>query len=267
MSANWYDVLGVERTASAEGIRAAWKDSIADLEPADRRFKVYNEAAGVLLDVDRRAAYDDTLEPEESDGNESRADDARESVAGPVRSGPAVATWLLIALLVAVVAAAGGAAWLHHDNDRPDSESNISAARTAAEDSVPQVLTYDYRYPDRDHDRAMRLVTGDFRTEYDAIWNDAILPNLEKTKATAVSTALGSGAVRASENGERVEVVVVLQSRTTNRNVSSSLPPLPMTVQMVERNGQWLIADLDLWEPKQAGDGDNGESGTNPKKP
>jgi Mce-associated membrane protein len=57
----WYDLLGVEPDASPEELRAAWKSGIADLEPGDRRFRTLNEAAEVLLDPDRRAAYDATL--------------------------------------------------------------------------------------------------------------------------------------------------------------------------------------------------------------
>jgi Mce-associated membrane protein len=60
----WYDLLGVERDASLEEIREAWKTGIADLEPGDRRFRTLNEAAEVLLDPGRRAAYDATLVPE-----------------------------------------------------------------------------------------------------------------------------------------------------------------------------------------------------------
>ena len=61
MSPSWYDLLGVPPTASSEEIRAAWKDAIADLDPTDRRFRVLNEAAEVLLDPERRKEYDASL--------------------------------------------------------------------------------------------------------------------------------------------------------------------------------------------------------------
>ncbi|MBS4751914.1 hypothetical protein KG112_03710 [Nocardioides sp. zg-ZUI104] len=61
MSANLYDLLDVEETASTEEIRAAWKSAIADLDPTERRFRAYSDAAGVLLDADKRAAYDAEL--------------------------------------------------------------------------------------------------------------------------------------------------------------------------------------------------------------
>ena len=58
---NWYDLLDVDHDASDTEIRAAWKAAIADLDPTDRRFRVYNQAAEVLLDPARRAAYDAEL--------------------------------------------------------------------------------------------------------------------------------------------------------------------------------------------------------------
>ena len=56
---SWYDLLGVEPDATAGEIRAAWKTAIADLDPCDRRFRMLNQAAEVLLDPRSRAAYDD----------------------------------------------------------------------------------------------------------------------------------------------------------------------------------------------------------------
>ncbi len=58
---NWYDLLDVDHDASDTEVRAAWKTAIADLDPTDRRFRVYNQAAEVLLDPARRTAYDAEL--------------------------------------------------------------------------------------------------------------------------------------------------------------------------------------------------------------
>ncbi|MEU0313975.1 DnaJ domain-containing protein [Nocardioides sp. NPDC006273] len=57
----WYDLLDVEPDAATDEIRAAWKAAIADLDPTDRRFRTLNEAAAVLLDEEKRAAYDAEL--------------------------------------------------------------------------------------------------------------------------------------------------------------------------------------------------------------
>jgi len=79
MSANWYDVLDVDPTASADEIRAAWRSAVTDLDPTDRRFRVYNQAAEVLLDPGRRASYDAELERGRSDEAKPRRNDRSET--------------------------------------------------------------------------------------------------------------------------------------------------------------------------------------------
>jgi Mce-associated membrane protein len=79
VSVSLYDLLDVGHDASAEEIRASWKASIADLDPSDRRFRAYNQAAEVLLDPDRRAAYDAELEADD--------DAAPEPAPAPVTTG------------------------------------------------------------------------------------------------------------------------------------------------------------------------------------
>lgn len=59
----WYDVLGVSRGASPEEIKAAWRHATDTFEPGSgsAQFRMFNEAADVLLDRERRAAYDAEL--------------------------------------------------------------------------------------------------------------------------------------------------------------------------------------------------------------
>ena len=60
----WYDVLGVSRDATPEEIKAAWRTSTDRFEPGSGsgQFRMFNEAADVLLDPASRAAYDATLD-------------------------------------------------------------------------------------------------------------------------------------------------------------------------------------------------------------
>ena len=73
MSVSLYDLLDVDEDATPAQIRTAWKAAIADLDPTDRKFRAFNDAAGVLLDADKRAAYDAELAAE-------RVDEAEEPV-------------------------------------------------------------------------------------------------------------------------------------------------------------------------------------------
>ena len=61
MNPSLYDLLNVDESASTDEIRAAWKAAIADLDPTDRRFRAYNQAAETLLDPKRRRDYDAEL--------------------------------------------------------------------------------------------------------------------------------------------------------------------------------------------------------------
>ena len=60
-----YDILGVSPDASREEIRAAWREAADRFEPGQgggtRQFRLFNEAAEVLLDPERRKAYDAQL--------------------------------------------------------------------------------------------------------------------------------------------------------------------------------------------------------------
>ncbi len=62
----WYDVLGVSRDASPVEIKAAWRNATDKFEPGSGsgQFRMFNEAADVLLDPDRRAVYDASLDAE-----------------------------------------------------------------------------------------------------------------------------------------------------------------------------------------------------------
>jgi Mce-associated membrane protein len=66
MNPTLYDVLGIARDASREEIRTAWRDAAERFEPGEggstKQFRLFNEAAEVLLDPERRKAYDAQLE-------------------------------------------------------------------------------------------------------------------------------------------------------------------------------------------------------------
>ncbi len=83
MTPSWYDVLGVEPDAEVAVIREAWKAGVADLEPGDRRFRLHNKAAEVLLDPERRAAHDLELEADQDPEPEEEL-----VVDAPVMTGP-----------------------------------------------------------------------------------------------------------------------------------------------------------------------------------
>ncbi|MGN6129973.1 MAG: J domain-containing protein, partial [Nocardioidaceae bacterium] len=69
MNPTLYDILGVRPDASADEIKRAWRDAAERFEPGSgssgAQFRLFNEAAEVLLDPQRRREYDDRLAGED----------------------------------------------------------------------------------------------------------------------------------------------------------------------------------------------------------
>ena len=88
----WYDVLGVSRDATPDEIKAAWRNATDKFEPGSGsgQFRMFNEAADVLLDPDRRAAYDESLGAEPTPVSPGTGDVApeREPDAEPMEEPP-----------------------------------------------------------------------------------------------------------------------------------------------------------------------------------
>ena len=285
MSASWYDVLGVDETATPEEIRTAWKDSIAELSPGDRKFRVCNEAAEVLLDPDRRAAYDAEIgvapaaadAPTEhdydvdddaaavtdgTDVTDDKTDDAAvETTPKAARSLPTVPGWLLIALTVAVLAVASVAGYLQFVGaDDEKVETAVDEATSAARTTVPLVLSYDYKNAEAGRDRALKVLTGDLKADYAELWKKALIANVVKAEAFARSEVVNAGVACVSDDGHRVGVLVVVDATTGNVKQSNDLT-ISFTATMEEVDGQWLVANLDGWDPS-ALTGDEGGSGS-----
>jgi len=249
VSPSWYDLLGVSPTASSDEIRAAWKAAIADLDPTDRRFRVLNEAAEVLLDPERRAAYDRELAPEpagepaasaaESEAPE-RAQDRRES---RTPTGRGVPGWVLVAVGILTAAMVVAAAWLYNQPSDAAVREGTAEAQAAAERAVVTILAYDYRTMEEDQAAAGALMTADYRKKYDQLF--AVLKeNAPEIKpVVTVEPVVASGIVRSGE--DRVQVLVFVNRPTTN--VQYKEPRIfrdQATLTMEKVGDDWLVDNL-----------------------
>lgn len=248
MTPTWYDLLGVERTATTDEVRAAWKAAIADLEPGDRRFRALNEAAETLLDPERRAAYDATLEPEptpeptpepDPEGELTRAADAEPA---PARGGT-VPGWLLAGLAVLVVLLAVATGYLLTQPSDDDIADGASQAQGAAERAATVVLAYDYRTLDQDQQEAGALMTSSYRTKYDDLFTQ-IAANAPDLKVVVTADVVASGLVRVG--ADRVQVLVFVNRPTTRADDAEPVVYRDQVVMtMVESDGTWLVDDMD----------------------
>lgn len=176
-SPTWYDLLDVEPDAATDEIRAAWKAAIADLDPTDRRFRTLNEAAAVLLDEEKRAAYDAELAAREEaaavdedavDEDAEIADETAFVEAGAIadvhdapepdadgtdadvkestgRTLPVLPTWGLIAAGVLALAAVVAAGVIFFGQEKVVTVSNNNVTTSTVEGAVGKEISRNHK--------------------------------------------------------------------------------------------------------------------------
>lgn len=261
MSPSWYDLLDVAPDAAEPEIKAAWKASIADLDPTDRRFRVFNQAAETLLDPVKRAAYDDELaaaaveddEPDDVVGphleDAASADvtrthdepDAADDVVVPARR--TVPAWLLAVVAVLTALVLGTCAYVYVEKPSDTSiEDSTRTAQSAAERAIGPILSYDALHLDEDQQAAHSYMTASYRKDYDQLF-ELIKQNAPDTKTIVKADVVRAGIVRSG--ADRVEVLLFVNRPTTNKQTTQPVVYKDqVTVTMQKVDGDWLVDDL-----------------------
>lgn len=286
MTPTWYDILGVEPDATPEQIKAAWRDSTDKFEPGTggSRFRMFNDAADVLLDPDKRRAYDAELAngtapvveaaPAPSpvvppppppvdlpDEPAQLAPDVPAPEAGPRTR---VATWFTSTLGLAILAvlATGSvvlAVVLGMDlDDRVDDATSSAgsfdladgtAASSVAERAVAAVLAYDYRNMDAGRDRALAFLTPAYQKTYEKIF-DGLIAGTDQApggaiESKAVVTAEVLGTSVVDADDDQVRVLVFVNQQPVRNGKQQPLLANRVVASMVLRDGTWLLDGLD----------------------
>jgi Mce-associated membrane protein len=275
---SWYDVLGVEETASTDEIRAAWEESIAGLAPSDRRFKQRTRAAEVLLDPDRRAAHDAELaaqddvdddvedldaaeqpvepvdEPapsgvaldkdrdEDADDTDGDTDEDVEAVEAPVRrrrvGWPVAVAASVVAVVLLVATVLSLVLSAGSDDERLPDERQIDSARRAAETAVGPLLSFDFRDLETSRADAVSYLTPEYTEQYERFFDETVAPNAERTKTVVTAEVLASAVVR---TGEDLVDVLVFVDRPTRNASGDSVSNDQATLRMRDTDGRWLV--------------------------
>lgn len=260
----YYDVLGVSPDATSAEIKQAWREAADRFEPGTSggsHFALFNKAAEVLLDPDRRAAYDaetgavaesspvDDTSPEEGEHEETQEWEPTTVAAGVGR--PSRMLWGLVALCaLALVVAVGVGTWAWAAYDRTsDYEAALEQAPAAAESAAKAVLSYDHESLPADRDAAAKFLAPDYRTEYVKTFDDTVLENAADIEAKVESRVLASAAMTApasEKNPDEVSVLVFVDQTTTSTATSGEPRTALNRVQMDMRriDGSWLVADI-----------------------
>jgi Mce-associated membrane protein len=253
-SPSWYDLLGVAPDAPADEIRAAWRAAIADLDPTDRRFGPLNRAAEVLLDAERRAAYDAELAPavpeprieqEREQESAAAAEGVEESHPTPDRERRLVPGWLLVGVAVVTLLVGGAAAVVAATVPSDKSVDQASgAARAAAERAIVPILSYDAADLEASKAAAEGYLTGSYRKEYAKLFDGIITANAPSTGTVVHAKLVSSGVVRADD--DRVQVFLLVdQTRTNKAEKQPVVYKNWVTVTMERVDGDWLVSGLD----------------------
>lgn len=278
MSVNNYDLLNVDESATADEIRAAWKTAIADLDPSDRRFRAYNDAAGVLLDEDKRASYDAGLaearveaEPEADPAAESAAESAAEPEAeaepapeastpstpsgpseGPRKStliGLGVAAALAVVLAIATFTLPGVRADESPKDVAERSEAQARATlavESAAEQMVTPVLSYNHKTMDEDLERLKGFLTSKMAGKQSAAWPE-LTKEAQTQQIVVEATPTGTALTRVDPDGKRATVVVFIDQYVEKKATEPFVLHMWATMSLVREggtDGRWLLDDL-----------------------
>jgi Mce-associated membrane protein len=271
-SPTWYDLLGVDRAASPDEIRVAWRAATDRAEPGTRQFKSYNQAAEVLLDPQARAAYDAELAPDEpvdepADAAPAEAEPASDATtplpatgeatgAGPGRTSALTAflastvVTAVVSVLTVLVIAAGAYFWFqNHQHAQQDDAGKEATA--AAERALPVVLSYDYRQLTADRDRAARFLSPTYKKEYTATFDKLIASQggkpgaAEQTSAVVKATVRSVGVVDAET--DVAKVIVFVDQATTKNGGAPKFSLNRLTVSMVKSGNSWLVDDINSY--------------------
>lgn len=262
----WYDILGVAPDATADEVKAAWRLATDKFEPGSgtSQFRLFNEAADVLLDPERRAAYDAELAAREP-GPEpeppvpappadlpptvepGKADRHGRDFLGRFAAVPT----LVLAILAVVTTAAIVVAVLYglRLHERVQVFEAGPDATAAAERALTSVLSYDYRHMEADRDRAAQFLTPSYRKEYVKNFDDLLTKGpdgapgpAEKTKAVVSADVLDSAVVDADT--DRVRVVVFVNQSSVKGDAQPTIFQNRVVATMVRRDGSWLLDNI-----------------------
>ncbi len=281
----WYDVLDVPRDASDEQIREAWRNATDRFGPgtSSGQFRMYNQAAEVLLDPARRAAYDRGLgEPEPSPEPEATppppevpaagvtlekhdpADDrsarqrrrelrreakAQRDDVRPVERPSRLQVLVAVGLAVLLVVAVGVAAFYGREVRRNSEVAEARAAAPAtAERAAKAVLSYDYRRLDADQERAKDYLTPSYAKEFEKTF--ALLKENQDgspgaaVQTKAVVTASVAGSGVVDAEADTVRVLVFVNQTSRKAGTDPRVFQNRVAMTMKKRDGKWLVNDV-----------------------
>ena len=149
---------------------------------------------------------------------------------------------LFLAAMIIVACMGDGFLWW---NNRGDSQTQAAetAAKAAANDSVPLLLSYNYVDLDRYAARATSKTTGPFADDLKKLLDTQVLPAARAKSIATQTTVQGTATTTASAH----TVVLLMFIDQTTRMADIAAPKIEgarLEVTMTNQDGRWLISGL-----------------------
>jgi len=250
-----YDILGESPLASREEIRRAWRDAAERFEPgsgggSSAQFRLFNEAAEVLLDPARRKAYDEELARlVPADPTPEPAVASAPAMTAGRGAGRGVPLRVLVVLGLVAALAMGAAIYLGTQYQRATAyQQALDDAPSAAERAAAAILSYDYQSLDADRDAASKFLTSGYKDEYVETFDSLVQESATDTKAKVEAEVLASSAMLQTGDRDPTRIPVLLfVNQTTLSTANSGEPSLALNrvrLDMVNVDGTWLVGDI-----------------------
>ncbi|MCL2542265.1 MAG: hypothetical protein FWE71_07395 [Nocardioidaceae bacterium] len=144
-----------------------------------------------------------------------------------------------ILLVVAVAVVAAGQWWLHQQRSHDTDEADV---RSAADDAVTSVLSYDYRRLQAGMRATTPLLTGDARSQYLDL-QKPLLHTAPKLQAVVDAQVKTMSVLDLSGDSARV-LLFVDQTSSSKWLSRPQLDQSRILVTMTRSSGHWLVSTL-----------------------
>ena len=155
------------------------------------------------------------------------------------RVSPAV---IVLVVVIIALAVATGILFVRWQSARAV-DSARSAAVSAADKTVPTLLSYSYQTFGADLAKAEANTTPQFRTTYAKLMSSQVESVAKQDHVVTQATVSGT-AVESAQSGSATLLLFVSQQTKTSAKSESVLNDTAVRVTMQDVNGTWLVSDL-----------------------
>lgn len=138
------------------------------------------------------------------------------------------------------LAAVGGAMYWHRVEMRSEQAARDELG-PLAQQQIPAVFNYDYKTVERSLTDAYKLLTPDYRREFETRANSDIIPQARQREVVSQANVVGVGVMDAQRNSAAVMVYI---NRTVSDKSSREQPIYDgarLRVEYKRIDGKWLI--------------------------